>query len=39
MFFSSFLFAVVCYVIVANPGEFEHIATAIWSQVKSGGLH
>lgn len=37
-FFSSFIFAVVCYVIVAKPGEFESMATAIWNQVKSGGL-
>ncbi|KMY41486.1 TcpD family membrane protein [Peribacillus loiseleuriae] len=37
-FFSSFIFAVICYVIVANPGEFESMATAIWKQVKSGGL-
>lgn len=39
MFFSSFIFAVVCYVIVSNPGEFESMANAIWNQVKSGGLH
>lgn len=38
-FFSSFIFAVICYVIIANPGEFESLATAIWSKVKSGGLH
>ncbi|MBH0158650.1 hypothetical protein IHV10_19900 [Fictibacillus sp. 5RED26] len=38
-FFSSFIFAVVCYVIVANPGEFENMANAIWDQVKSGGLN
>ncbi|CAK6481252.1 hypothetical protein BFRIPB_00047 (plasmid) [Peribacillus frigoritolerans] len=38
MFFSSFIFAVVCYVIVSNPGEFESMANAIWNQVKSGGL-
>ncbi|WP_156177869.1 TcpD family membrane protein [Bacillus sp. SA1-12] len=38
-FFSSFIFAVVCYVIVSNPGEFENLATALWNQVKSGGLH
>jgi hypothetical protein len=38
-FFSSFVFAVVCYVIVANPGEFESLATALWNQVKSGGLN
>ncbi|WP_347553001.1 TcpD family membrane protein (plasmid) [Pseudalkalibacillus hwajinpoensis] len=38
MFFSSFIFAVVCYVIVANPGEFESMANAIWNSVKSGGL-
>ncbi|MGA9286795.1 MAG: TcpD family membrane protein [Anaerobacillus sp.] len=38
MFFSSFLFAVICYVIVANPGEFESLANAIWSSVKTGGL-
>lgn len=37
-FFSSFIFAVVCYVIVANPGEFESMANALWNQVKSGGL-
>ncbi|MGP4079170.1 hypothetical protein ACJROX_26825 [Pseudalkalibacillus sp. A8] len=39
MFFSSFIFAVVCYVIVTNPGEFESLANAIWNQVKSGGLN
>jgi len=39
MFFSSFIFAVICYVIVSNPGEFESMANAIWNQVKSGGLH
>jgi hypothetical protein len=39
MFFSSFIFAVVCYVIVASPGEFESIANAIWNKVKSGGLN
>lgn len=39
MFFSSFIFAVVCYVIVANPAEFESLANAIWAQVKSGGLN
>ncbi|MBT2729611.1 hypothetical protein J7E63_22260 [Bacillus sp. ISL-75] len=39
MFFSSFIFAVVCYVIVSSPGEFESIATAIWNKVKSGGLN
>jgi len=38
-FFSSFVFAVVCYVIVSNPGEFESLATALWDQVKSGGLN
>jgi hypothetical protein len=38
-FFSSFIFAVVCYVIVANPGEFESMANAIWDQVKRGGLN
>ena len=38
MFFSSFIFAVVCYVIVSNHGEFESMANAIWNQVKSGGL-
>jgi hypothetical protein len=38
-FFSSFIFAVVCYVIVANPGEFESLATALWNQIKSGGLN
>jgi hypothetical protein len=38
MFFSSFIFAVVCYVIVSNPGQFESMANAIWNQVKSGGL-
>jgi hypothetical protein len=38
-FFSSFIFAVVCYVIVSNPGEFESIANSIWTQVKSGGLN
>jgi hypothetical protein len=38
-FFSSFIFAVVCYVIVSKPGEFESLATAIWNQVKSGGLN
>lgn len=38
-FFSSFIFAVICYVIIANPGEFESLATAIWNKVKSGGLH
>lgn len=38
MFLSSFIFAVICYVIVSNPGEFESLATAIWNQVKSGGL-
>lgn len=37
-FFSSFLFAVVCYVIIANPGEFESLANGIWNQIKSGGL-
>lgn len=39
MFFSSFIFAVVCYVIVSNPGEFESLANALWNQVKSGGLN
>lgn len=39
MFFSSFIFAVVCYIIVANPGEFESMANALWNQVKSGGLN
>lgn len=39
MFFSSFIFAVICYVIVSNPGEFESLATAIWSKIKSGGLN
>lgn len=39
MFFSSFIFAVLCYVIVANPGEFESMATAIWNKIKSGGLN
>jgi hypothetical protein len=39
MFISSFIFAVACYVIVSNPGEFESMATAIWNQVKSGGLN
>jgi hypothetical protein len=38
-FFSSFIFAVLCYVIVANPGEFESLANALWNQVKSGGLN
>ena len=38
MFFSSFIFAFVCYVIVSNPGAFESMANAIWNQVKSGGL-
>lgn len=38
-FFSNFIFAVVCYVIVSNPGEFESLAKAIWNGVKSGGLH
>ncbi|MDQ6600976.1 TcpD family membrane protein [Bacillus salipaludis] len=38
MFFSSFIFAVICYVIVANPGEFESLANAIWHKIKSGGL-
>lgn len=38
-FFSSFIFAVICYVIIANPGEFESMANAIWNKVKSGGLH
>ncbi|MCT6515661.1 hypothetical protein N0B30_23860 [Bacillus subtilis] len=28
MFFSTF--AIICYVIVSNPGEFESIAKAIW---------
>jgi hypothetical protein len=37
-FFSSFIFAIVCYVIVANPGEFEGIAKALWDGVKNGGL-
>jgi hypothetical protein len=37
-FFSSFIFAVVCYVIVSNPGEFEGIAKALWNGVKNGGL-
>lgn len=39
MFFSSFIFAVICYVIVSNPGEFETMAKAIWEEVKNGGLH
>ncbi|WP_191561649.1 TcpD family membrane protein [Metabacillus idriensis] len=39
MFFSSFIFAVVCYLIVSNPGEFESLANALWNQVKSGGLN
>ncbi|WP_445491562.1 TcpD family membrane protein [Niallia sp. 03133] len=39
MFFSSFLFAVVCWVVVANPGEFESMAMTLWNQVKSGGLN
>ncbi|HEO2443892.1 TcpD family membrane protein [Bacillus subtilis] len=39
MFFSSFIFAVICYVIVSNPGEFESMAQAIWEKVKNGGLH
>jgi hypothetical protein len=37
-FFSSFIFAVICYVIIANPGEFEDIAKALWGKVKTGGL-
>lgn len=43
MFFSGFIFAVVCYVIVANPGEFEspgkcHLEPGEkrWSKLRSG---
>lgn len=37
-FFSSLIFAIVCWVVVANPGEFEKIAKGVWGLVKSGGL-
>lgn len=37
-FFSSLIFAIVCWIVVANPGEFEKIAKGVWNVVKSGGL-
>lgn len=38
MFFSNFIFAIVCWVIAANPGEFEKIAKGVWNLISSGGL-
>lgn len=39
MFFSSLLFGIACWVIVANPSEFQTIAKAVANTVLSGGLH
>lgn len=38
MLISSLLFGIVCWVVVANPGEFDKLASGIWNLVKSGGL-
>ena len=37
-FFSSLIFGIVCWVVVANPGEFEDLASSVWGLITSGGL-
>jgi hypothetical protein len=37
-FFSSLIMAMLCYVVVKFPQEFETMAKTVWDQVKSGGL-
>lgn len=39
MFFSNLIFAIVCWVVVANPGQFETLAKGVWNIVAHGGLH
>lgn len=38
MFFSSLIFGIACWIIVANPGEFGVIAKAAANTVLHGGL-
>ncbi|MBT2668644.1 hypothetical protein J7J00_24755 [Bacillus sp. ISL-4] len=37
-FFSSLIFGIVCWVVVANPGEFEDLASSVWGLITRGGL-
>lgn len=37
-FFSSLIFGIICWVVVANPSEFEKLAKSVWGLVSSGGL-
>jgi high-affinity Fe2+/Pb2+ permease len=37
-FFTSLIMAILCYVVVKFPGEFESLAKNVWDGIKSGGL-
>jgi hypothetical protein len=37
-FATNIIVGIVCWIIVANPAEFESIAKGAWNLIKSGGL-
>lgn len=37
-FATSIIIGIICWIIVANPAEFESLAKGTWNLIKSGGL-
>ena len=36
--FSNLIFAILCYMIVSFPQQFESLAVMVWTKITSGGL-